>query len=107
MRFRETVYDQNDRPFDNDFPANALAAVKIASLPVKGSLKLNNVAVTLNQTIPVANLNSNIQLASGKECSTKPGVSGARHWFQKEIAPKRMDPPQASRAKTSNRWHER
>ncbi len=43
----------------NDFPANTLAGVRIASLPARGSLLLNNVPVTAGQTIPVANLNAN------------------------------------------------
>ncbi len=43
----------------NDFPANTFAGVRIASLPALGSLTLNNVPVTLGQTIPVANLNAN------------------------------------------------
>ncbi len=43
----------------SDFPANTFAAVKIASLPATGSLKLNGVAVAAGQTIPVADLNSN------------------------------------------------
>ncbi len=42
----------------NDFPANTFAGVRIASLPAAGSLTLNNVPVTLGQTIPVANLNA-------------------------------------------------
>lgn len=43
----------------NDFPANTFANVRIASLPTRGSLTLNNVPVTIGQTIPVANLNLN------------------------------------------------
>ncbi len=50
----------------NDFPANTFAAVRIASLPTRGSLTLNNVPVTLGQTIPVANLNLN-QLRTGQQ----------------------------------------
>jgi len=40
----------------NDSPANALAAVKIATLPAAGSLKDNGVAVTVGQFIPVADI---------------------------------------------------
>ncbi len=43
----------------NDFPANTFANVRIASLPARGSLTLNNVPVTVGQTIPVANINLN------------------------------------------------
>ncbi|MFO0940004.1 MAG: type VI secretion system tube protein Hcp [Pirellulales bacterium] len=43
----------------NDFPANAMTGVRITTLPATGSLTLNNVAVTANQTIPIASLNAN------------------------------------------------
>ncbi len=43
----------------NDFPANTFANVRIASLPARGSLTLNNVPVTIGQTFPVANINLN------------------------------------------------
>ena len=42
----------------NDFPANAFASVTVASLPVKGSLTLNNAPVTANQTIAIGNINA-------------------------------------------------
>ena len=42
----------------NDFPANTFTAVTVTSLPVKGSLTLNNVAVTTNQLIPIASINA-------------------------------------------------
>src|SRR5205807_615194 len=38
----------------NDSPANALLAVKVTALPGAGTLKDNNVTVTLNQVIAVA-----------------------------------------------------
>ncbi|MFO0868130.1 MAG: DUF4347 domain-containing protein [Pirellulales bacterium] len=40
----------------SDSPANALAAVKITSLPVLGSLRNNGVAVTVGQSIAVADI---------------------------------------------------
>ena len=43
----------------NDVPANTFTGVRVASLPTRGSLTLNNVPVTLGQTISVANLNAN------------------------------------------------
>src|SRR5205823_11883935 len=43
----------------NDSPANALLAVKITALPAAGSLTDNNVAVTLNQFIPVPDITGN------------------------------------------------
>src|SRR5213078_5397123 len=38
----------------NDSPANSLAAVKITTLPLAGTLTLNSVAVTAGQLITVA-----------------------------------------------------
>jgi len=40
----------------NDNPANSLLAVKIASLPAAGTLKLNGVAVTAGQSVSVADI---------------------------------------------------
>ena len=40
----------------NDTPANTLLAVKITTLPTTGSLTLNNVAVTVGQSIAVADI---------------------------------------------------
>ncbi len=42
----------------NDTPADLFTGVRISSLPLKGSLTLNNVPVTLNQTITLASLNA-------------------------------------------------
>src|SRR5438552_1316837 len=44
----------------NDTPANALANVLITSLATDGTLKLNGVAVTLNQSVSVADINSGL-----------------------------------------------
>src|SRR5439155_1597218 len=44
----------------NDTPANALANVIITSLATDGTLKLNGVAVTLNQSVSVADINSGL-----------------------------------------------
>ena len=44
----------------NDSPANALLAVKITTLPAAGTLKDNGAAVTLGQSISVADINSNL-----------------------------------------------
>src|SRR5205814_623388 len=43
----------------NDSPANALLAVKVTALPGAGTLKDNNVTVTLNQVIAVADITGN------------------------------------------------
>ena len=43
-----------------DSPTNALTAVKITTIPGGGSLKLNGVAVTVGQTVSVANINSGL-----------------------------------------------
>ncbi len=43
----------------NDAPANTLLAVKVATLATAGTLKDNNVAVTLGQVIPVADITGN------------------------------------------------
>ena len=40
----------------SDSPANSLLAVVITTLPAVGTLKLNNVAVTLGQSVPVASI---------------------------------------------------
>ncbi len=42
----------------NDFPANNFVAVKIAGLPPKGTLTLNNAAVTVNQTLSITDINA-------------------------------------------------
>ena len=42
----------------NDSPANALAAVRITTVPGAGSLKLSGVAVTAGQSVSVANINA-------------------------------------------------
>jgi hypothetical protein len=42
----------------NDSPANSLTAVKIATLPAVGTLRLSGVAVTAGQSIPAASLGS-------------------------------------------------
>lgn len=42
----------------NDSPANTMTGVRITTLPTLGTLRLNGVAVTAGQTIPVASLNS-------------------------------------------------
>jgi uncharacterized delta-60 repeat protein len=42
----------------NDSPANALLAVSISTLPTAGSLTLNGTAVTLGQSISVADINA-------------------------------------------------
>jgi hypothetical protein len=44
----------------NDNPANSLANVIITRLPATGSLLLNNVAVTTNQVISIANINAGL-----------------------------------------------
>src|SRR5437867_4422513 len=44
----------------NDTPANALANVLITSLATDGTLKLNGVAVTLNQSVSVADIHSGL-----------------------------------------------
>ncbi|MDO8955221.1 MAG: cadherin-like domain-containing protein [Gammaproteobacteria bacterium] len=44
----------------NDSPANTLSGVRISSLPATGSLTLNGVAVTVNQVISAANINSGL-----------------------------------------------
>jgi len=44
----------------NDSPANTLLAVKITTLPLAGSLKLNNVAVTAGQVVAVADINAGL-----------------------------------------------
>src|SRR5207249_2421517 len=41
-------------------PANALAAVKITTLPIAGSLTDNGVAVTTGQSISVADINAGL-----------------------------------------------
>src|SRR5207248_2140851 len=42
----------------NDSPANALAAVKITTLPSAGSLTDNGIAVTAGQLVSVADINA-------------------------------------------------
>ncbi len=42
----------------NDVPADLFTGVRISGLPLKGSLTLNNVPVTLNQAITLASLNA-------------------------------------------------
>jgi len=44
----------------NDSPANTLLAVKITTLPIAGSLKLNGVAVTTGQVVAVADINGGL-----------------------------------------------
>jgi hypothetical protein len=41
----------------NDSPGNALTAVKISTIPAAGSLTLSGVAVSVGQTVSVANIN--------------------------------------------------
>ncbi|MHB0988795.1 MAG: tandem-95 repeat protein [Bellilinea sp.] len=52
------VFASTDFGFDDpkDFPKNNFSAVIITTLPGQGSLKLNTVAVTAGQSIPVANI---------------------------------------------------
>ncbi len=44
----------------DDFPANSFTGVRVSSLPSKGSLTLNNAAVSANQIIPILSINSNL-----------------------------------------------
>jgi uncharacterized protein DUF4347/cadherin-like protein/Big-like domain-containing protein len=54
----------------SDAPANSLLAVRIASLPVAGSLTLSGVAVSAGQSISVANINAgNLKFSSAANAS--------------------------------------
>jgi len=53
----EFVFETADFPY-TDVEGDAFAAVKITSLPDKGSLKLNGSAVTVNQNIAAADLST-------------------------------------------------
>ncbi len=50
----------NDFGFTDPIDSNAFQSVRITTLPALGSLRLNNVPVTLNQDITVANINSGL-----------------------------------------------
>ncbi len=50
----------NDFGFADPIEGNVLQSVRITTLPALGSLRLNNVPVTLNQDITVANINSGL-----------------------------------------------
>lgn len=49
------IFEAADFPY-SDVENDAIAAVKITSLPDKGTLKFNGNAVVLNQSIPIANI---------------------------------------------------
>jgi VCBS repeat-containing protein len=64
----------------NDSPANALSAVRIASLPGAGSLTLSGFAVTAGQSISVANINAgNLKFTPAADAS---GAGYASFTFQ-------------------------
>ena len=64
----------------SDSPVNALANVKITTLPGSGSLKLSGVAVTAGQFITVANINAgNLKFTPAANAN---GASYASFTFQ-------------------------
>lgn len=44
----------------NDFPANTFTGIVVSSLPAKGTLTLNNISVTLNQSISITDINAGL-----------------------------------------------